>query len=471
MSSSSWALEVVRGRSIGRRYALAGPRATLGNSAESGGVNLSGEEGDGPRKMAARQAEIELAGAGLRIRDLDSPGGTFVNRKRLLPDQALALADGDVIQLGGVQLRVVHVGAAPQPAAPSPRGGTAASFAWEIAPGVVCRTWDEVLISSAQRWSTLREMLNRGMIDSFVRGIGRPDLAPPASGTPDRRLDSWIGRLPTTRPKEPILDAGGGKAIVVRVAPGGGRTRRTIPISNVGYRLLEVGARVVEGADWLEVVGDARTGKVEIIDSGSIDLEIIIPATLDRPRSGAIEIESNGGRARVELRLEASGAVNVEAISLGSGSREAAAPLGWSLAPHLRRIAGPVLGASARATAALGSSWLAGTSGVGPNLPATAIAFGCAAAIVGVAFGSKSRTEGGNRMVDAATAGAGSGLAGMAAGAVFVGFCRTIEPWLGSLASSWVAMVPLWALLGLAAAEASIRLLPPGAATVEGGDR
>ena len=57
--------------------------------------------------MAARQAQLDLSAQGLTIRDLESPGGTFVNRQRLLPGQSRTLQPGDLIQLGGVQLKVV----------------------------------------------------------------------------------------------------------------------------------------------------------------------------------------------------------------------------------------------------------------------------------------------------------------------------------------------------------------------------
>ena len=50
--------------------------------------------------MAAKQAEIASNNGSISIRDLDSPGGTFVNRQRILPGQSRPLQDGDVLQLG-----------------------------------------------------------------------------------------------------------------------------------------------------------------------------------------------------------------------------------------------------------------------------------------------------------------------------------------------------------------------------------
>jgi hypothetical protein len=81
MSSNGWSLETVRGRESGRVYALNGGETVLGNAPGGGpGLDLGHQEGDSPRRMAARQAQLDLSAQGLSIRDLESPGGTFVNR-------------------------------------------------------------------------------------------------------------------------------------------------------------------------------------------------------------------------------------------------------------------------------------------------------------------------------------------------------------------------------------------------------
>src|SRR3954447_15007253 len=119
MSGKGWALEVVRGRESGRVYSLGRGETVLGNApAGEAGIDLSAHEGDSPRRMAARQAQLDLTPQGLTVRDLDSPGGTFVNRQRLLPGQARLLQPNDLLQLGGVQVKVVAV--APPAPKPSP---------------------------------------------------------------------------------------------------------------------------------------------------------------------------------------------------------------------------------------------------------------------------------------------------------------------------------------------------------------
>src|SRR6516162_7109519 len=125
-----WSLAVVRGRDVGRAYALAAGETILGNALDGqSGLDLSDQEGGSPRRMAARHAAITLTGQEPAIRDLDSPGGTFVNRQRLLAGQSRRLQAGDVIQLGGVQLRLER-GAAP-------RSGAASASAAPTAPAPV----------------------------------------------------------------------------------------------------------------------------------------------------------------------------------------------------------------------------------------------------------------------------------------------------------------------------------------------
>jgi len=107
--SRQFAFEVVRGRSVGQRYAFPAEGFVVGNAPGGGpAINLEEQEGASPRRMAGRQIEVKARGGQVEVRDLDSPGGTFVNRRRLLPNTAATLGVGDLLQLGGVQLKLVE---------------------------------------------------------------------------------------------------------------------------------------------------------------------------------------------------------------------------------------------------------------------------------------------------------------------------------------------------------------------------
>ena len=104
-------LEVVRGRNVGRRYQVGTGETPIGNAlAGAQGFDLADQESNSPRRMAGRHACLTAAGDALSIRDLESPGGTFVNRQRLLAGQVQPLQPGDLIQVGGVQLEVKREG-------------------------------------------------------------------------------------------------------------------------------------------------------------------------------------------------------------------------------------------------------------------------------------------------------------------------------------------------------------------------
>ena len=116
-----WILEVVRGRNVGRRYQVGTGETPIGNAlAGAQGFDLADQESNSPRRMAGRHACLTAAGDALSIRDLESPGGTFVNRQRLLAGQVQPLQPGDLIQVGGVQLEVKRAGQLEaQPSRPS----------------------------------------------------------------------------------------------------------------------------------------------------------------------------------------------------------------------------------------------------------------------------------------------------------------------------------------------------------------
>lgn len=244
-AADNWSLEVVRGREAGRRYALPAGwgEVVLGNAPGAGTtIDLSDQEANSPRRMAARQARLERgAGDRLALRDLGSPGGTFVNQQRVTPGEPRPLAVGDLIQLGGVQLRVVASNgpaAPPSPAAkptattpPRPAGPVAINFT--IKAGATCRSLDDFLAVAAQRWADLRDELTTGRLGAYFAGIGRPDLvpAPDAPGSPDDRLDAWLGALPTTRPGRAEMDVHPSR-IAVKATSGGGTTRRKVRVTN-----------------------------------------------------------------------------------------------------------------------------------------------------------------------------------------------------------------------------------------------
>jgi adenylate cyclase len=73
--------------------------------------------------ISRRHAELSCAPAGVRLRDLGSSNGTFVNGTRV---EAVTLVDGDVVTFGQVPFRVMEV-APPAPTPPSATPGSAST--------------------------------------------------------------------------------------------------------------------------------------------------------------------------------------------------------------------------------------------------------------------------------------------------------------------------------------------------------
>jgi hypothetical protein len=268
--------------------------------------------------MAGRHACVVVSGAECSIRDLESPGGTFVNRQRLLSGQARALAPGDLVQVGAVQLEVKrenHRDAPAEQREPSPiiqrraqgqKQPQALSIPYRFAGGSTCKTWDDFLVLAAQRWSLVSAELSSGRLTEQLRRIGRGDLAPgpELNGSPDERLDAWLGRLPVSQSSEPELDVHP-QALVIQSATGGGVVRKTLRIANVGYRLLRSTVRVEPpGCKAIQVPPSFTSRGLLTVDQTELPIDIELPEVLSHTTLGAVVIESNGGRRRIDIVLE-----------------------------------------------------------------------------------------------------------------------------------------------------------------------
>ncbi len=474
MSKNGWSVEVVRGREPGRVFALAKGANVLGNALNGAtGLDLSGQEGSSPRRMAPRQAELELSTQGLALRDLESPGGTFVNRQRILPGQTLALQEGDLIQLGGVQLKVVRQEApasamlkptTPPVAAPVPTPAASVAgplpSAFTLASGARCRSWDDFLTVAAQRWDALRDELVSGRLASFLTSVGRGSLAPSptAPGTPDDRLDTWLGTLPTTKPSRPELDVHPG-ALVVKAAQAGGVTRVALRINNTGYRLLRTRVRVEPtSCDWIKLAGG--TAPFVTVDETELFLEVQVPDNRDALPTATLVLDSNGGTRRVEIKLERPSApepIPTDDQPASTGGSTLGAALIASQPMAVRLVAWSLVGALLRLLV-LASNGLVTVSSQEPkpSLRSVLIVLGLIGLIAGGALGL---IRGGPR--DLLPSSFAGGYAGILAAAVLVAICRTVEPaFLGNGVGAGLLACLLWGLLGVGLAMLSGVVLP-----------
>ncbi|WP_435017323.1 FHA domain-containing protein [Tundrisphaera sp. TA3] len=449
---TSWSLEVVRGRKPGQVYPLAANEIVLGNAPTppSVGIDLAGQEAPTSRRMEAQHAALTWPGGEPSIRDLDSSCGTFVNRRRVLPGQVWPLRAGDEIQLGAVVLRISDDAAR---AAEPDEAGPPDTFFYVLAGGQACRTWDDFLTASAQRWDSLRDELASGRIDAFLLGIGRGDLRPRSalgSGADDR-LDAWLASLPTSRPSRPELDVHP-RRILVRASPGGGVVRKTIRVANVGYRLLRSSARVdPPDSPWLKLAPEFDDAPFATVEETEIAFDLIIPELLPVPLAGEIVVEGNGGTKRVAITLEPrrDGDAPPEILTnvatpspLGgwidrAGPRQLAREMSLGLA-GLRLIVA-VAGLFGRP---------AGLPPGSPAFPGVLVAFGAAGSILGL--GLAARLGEPREMPFGAFAG---GCVGALISAVVLAACRAFDPQVsGGWAIATLVACLIWAAIGAAAA-------------------
>lgn len=448
-----WNLEVVRGRRPGQVFPLFGPETLLGSSPmpPSAGIDLAPQESPTSRRIQAQHASLAWTGAGAgkgpdgdaapAIRDLDSEGGTFVNRRRVLPGQSLPLRDGDEIQLGAVVLRVNRMGEPPAKQA-------AETFAYAIEGGPTCRTWDEIVVASSQKWDALRDDVASGRVDRFVASVGRPDLRPRSAlgSTADDRLDAWLCSLPTSRSFHPEADVHPAR-MVVAVTPGGGTLRRTVRVSNVGHCLLRAAARVEPpGLPWLKLDPAFADRAFTAVESVELALEIEVPEILPVPLVGSVVIEGNGGSAAVEVVVEPRREPDPELPPepLPDPAAPASALAGWLA----RTPAGPaaLLGAMVLGLAR------AGVAAAGPGLGGVAALF---AAVGGLLAAGLAARKGGRG--DAGAGGFAGACAGALAAAVAVAASRAVE--LGPSGPVRAAFaIAGWAVVGGVAAILARRL-------------
>jgi hypothetical protein len=493
-----WELEVIRGREIGRRYAVDAGEMLVGNELQGArGLELADQEANSPRRMAGRQATLTATGETLSIRDLESPGGTFVNRQRLLSGMTRVLQPGDLIQVGSVQLEVKRElqsladresATKPQPQAkPQPvskvnstatavershrpasdiRGG-ALSIPYTSADGAICRTWDDFLTLAAQRWPLVRDELTSGRIAEHLRRIQRVDLLPSANASQnaDEQLDHWLERLPSGRSSAPELDVHP-DPLVVRVATAGGTVRQSLKISNVGYRLLRSKARVEETTTTRLRLSAEFTGRPFLtVDQTDLPVEIDLPEDPSVNALGAIVIESNGGTRRIPVRLERP----VGALAIPARDATVVGPdlLDWSR-PLRDRVIKLSLGRRVAYLSLMIVVFrllivLAGLIPLGspaanrvePRLGALTFALAALGLVAGVVWGAR----GADRR-DMLSAGFAGGLLGFLAAAVGYALIKSGESLLGSWSSSLPVVLLFWWLVGAALAFLSWIKLP-----------
>jgi predicted secreted protein len=175
--------------------------------------------------------------------------------------------------------------------------------------GRVCRNYDQLALTCQGDWGAGLELLQSGLLEQFLGGIGRTDLALAARAAADfpdrdRGLDQFLARLPTKVLKEPALQVGTAEIDL-------GTIRADVDCSaelwlcNRGGRLLH--GTITSDSRWLAVgAGPATEHKLfQCVSEVCIPLQILSKKLRagNKPLQGRLEIESNGGSATMVVNL------------------------------------------------------------------------------------------------------------------------------------------------------------------------
>jgi hypothetical protein len=190
-------------------------------------------------------------------------------------------------------------------------GARAFSSPFVFPNGRTCRSFDELAMACQEEWATAGELLRQGFLETFLRGIGRADLAgaaQAASRFPDRErgLDQLLGRLPSSALAEPKLRV---EPLEVNLGLLDNDRERTFPLhlENQGMRLL-YGTVSCGDSVWLGL-GDVP-GVTEKHFQFTHEAALSVRVHPDRARASTrpvearLVVESNGGSITVVVKLE-----------------------------------------------------------------------------------------------------------------------------------------------------------------------
>ncbi|MCK6481918.1 MAG: FHA domain-containing protein [Planctomycetes bacterium] len=273
------------------RYALEPRTYTVGRSADCD-IQV-------PEERASRHhLSLEPTERGWVIQDMDSSNGTALNGYGV--SRAL-LSPGDVIEVGGVELRFEGEGAAQAPRAPrGPRPAPSSAPVWIAASAlllVIAFATDEAAVGEAMdRDRSIREATARAAHLEFLVASRQPD---PAEG--ERLLSEWIaanaGSPDAAAARERLLEIRASREVRAAAAADWEALRAAAPSLHPGeyrWRLESLVRRWSDSGEALEEIRSRSTaapGPAPAREDSRLLLE------QRRKEAAAASAEGNHGRA------------------------------------------------------------------------------------------------------------------------------------------------------------------------------
>jgi hypothetical protein len=176
--------------------------------------------------------------------------------------------------------------------------------------GRTCRSFDELARGCQDDWTTARELLEKGYLETFLGGVGRLDLANAARESArfpdrDRGLDQLLSRLPSDVLADPKLRVDPLEVNLGVLKPGEDRTFE-LHLENQGERLVYGSVTCADGI-WLGL-GDAAASEKHFQFTQELTIPVRILGYRLQARKKVQEanliVESNGGQVVVVVRCE-----------------------------------------------------------------------------------------------------------------------------------------------------------------------
>lgn len=181
--------------------------------------------------------------------------------------------------------------------------------------GHACRSFNELARACNLRWNEASNLLQKGLIESFLTGLGRLDLVMAAQEArkfpdPDRALDQLLGRLPCDREAlaPPQLQVETKELNLGTLEPGVDRTLE-IQIENAGERLLygDITVRVPDKQlAWLSLEEKPGTTQRSFQFQDRMTLKVHLDRdrlrASDKPLVATLAIDSSGGTAAIQIK-------------------------------------------------------------------------------------------------------------------------------------------------------------------------
>ncbi len=179
--------------------------------------------------------------------------------------------------------------------------------------GRTCRNFDELALACQEEWSSARDLLGQGYLESFFGGLGRIDLvmaAKEASKFPDhdRGLDELLAKMPSDVLAGPQLGVETHE-VNLGVVKVGTHREFTIHLENKGMRLLHGTISCTGSKDaWLTLSDAPGTIEKHFQFGGEQTIKVKVVGDRLRanvkPQEARLVIASNGGKETIVVRAE-----------------------------------------------------------------------------------------------------------------------------------------------------------------------